>query len=209
MPLPPKQSIRQFLSGVIPLLRRDAHFRMYLLSRAAIALGFVGHNFLTAAALERFNLPNSEVGVFTAALLIAQALGDLGLGALADHWGHKQVLELSTLIGVIAIMLAIFAPTPSWFILIFVLVGVAQAGYTLSGFTLAMSFAGDADRPTYIGVANTALAPVAIFGPLMTGALAEFAGYEALFGLLILIGIVGLTILHRSVTAPKAAYHEA
>lgn len=209
MPPPPRQSIRQFLSGVIPLLNRDAHFRAYLFARAAIALGFVGHSFLTAAALERFNLPNSEIGVFTGALLIAQALGDLGLGALADHWGHKQVLELSTVIGAVAILLAVVAPAPAWFILIFVLVGVAQAGYTLSGFTLVMSFAGDADRPTYIGVSNTALAPVSIFGPLMIGALAEFAGYEAMFALLILIGLGGLFSLHRHVVAPKAAHHKA
>ena len=45
---------------------------------------------------------------------------------------------------------------------IFILVGAAQAGYQLSGFTLILSFSTPAERPAYIGVGNTALAPVAV-----------------------------------------------
>ena len=93
----------------------------------------------------------------------------LGSGALADRWGHKQVLELATAIGLLALLLAVLAPSAAWFFPIFVLVGTAQAGYQLSGYTMIFSFSTPADRPTYIGVANTALAPMAAFGPLLAG----------------------------------------
>jgi MFS family permease len=198
----PKQAIRDFLRGVGPLLQRDPHFRMYLISRMAIALGLLGHSFLTAAALERFSLKNEEVAPLTAALLASQAVADLLLGWLADRWGHKQVLVLSTALGMLAIFIAVLAPNPSWFILIFVLVGAAQAGYMLTGFTLVFSFSTPTERPAYIGVANTALAPVAIVGPLLAGWLAEVGGYNALFVVLGAIGLLGMALLHWGVNAP-------
>src|SRR5207247_3406699 len=45
----PRQPMMVFLGGIRPLLRRNAAFRRYLFCRAAIALGLVGHSFLTAA----------------------------------------------------------------------------------------------------------------------------------------------------------------
>jgi len=149
------------------------------------------------------------VGVFTAVLLAAQSVSRISSGALADRWGHKQVLELATAIGLLALLLAIVAPSASWFFPIFVLVGVAQAGYQLSGYTMIFSFSKPAERPTYIGVANTALAPMAAIGPLLAGALAERAGYSALFVVLITIGLAGLIGLHWRVPAPARAAQPA
>lgn len=204
-PARPREPLVAFLRGIGPLLRRDTRFRRYLLCRAAISLGLVGHAFLTAAALERFDPPAAQIGLFTGVLLGAQALGNLGLGALADRWGHKQVLELSTALGMLALLLALVAPAASWFTVIFALVGASQAGFQLSGFTLVFAFSPPAERPTYIGVANTALAPVAALGPLVAGALAGITGYPAVFALLALVGLAGLAALHWQVAAPAAA----
>jgi MFS family permease len=198
----PRQPMLAFLRGVGPLLRRDHGFRRYLFCRSAISLGLVGHSFVTAAALERFHLTDAQIGVFTAVLLAAQALSHMGSGALADRWGHKQVLELATTIGLLALLLAVVAPSAAWFFPIFVLVGVAQAGYQLSGFTMIFSFSTPAERPTYIGVANTALAPMAAFGPLLAGWLAEQASYNALFLVLLAIGLAGVLGLHWRVPTP-------
>jgi MFS family permease len=204
VPLPsaPRQSMGVFLRGLGPLLRRDQAFRRYLFCRAGIAMGLVGHAFLTASALERFSPTAAQIGLFTGVMLGAQSIGNLGLGALADHWGHKQVLELSTALGMAALVLALVAPAALWFVPIFALVGASQAGYQLSGFTLVFAFSPPAERPIYIGVANTALAPVAALGPLLAGWAAGFTGYGAIFATLALIGTVGLAVLHWQVVAP-------
>ena len=201
----PRQPMLAFLRGVGPLLRRDHGFRRYLVCRSAISLGLVGHSFVTAAALERFRLTDAEIGVFTAVLLAAQAISRISSGALADRWGHKQVLELATVIGLLALLLAVVAPSAVWFFPIFVLVGIAQAGYQLSGYTMIFSFSTPADRPTYIGVSNTALAPLAALGPLLAGALAERAGYNVLFLVLLAIGLAGVLGLHWRVPTPARA----
>jgi MFS family permease len=202
-PTTPRQSFQTFVRGIMPLLRRDQAFSRYLFARIAITLGLTGHSFLTAAALERFNPSGTEVGFFTTALIGAQALGNVGLGALADRWGHKQVLELSTGLGLLAMVMALVVPSSTWFIPIFILVGTAQAGYQLSGFTLVFAFSPPTERPTYIGVANTALAPVSALGPIVAGLLASATGYNSIFIALSLIGLVGMIILHWQVVMPK------
>ncbi|MEF3274784.1 MAG: MFS transporter [Chloroflexus sp.] len=198
----PARPFHVFVRGLRPLLQRDVAFRRYLFCRAAIALGLTGHSFLTAAALERFALPGAEIGLFTGVMLAAQAVGNISLGALADRWGHKQVLVLSAGMGMVALILALLAPASDWFYLIFALVGAAQAGYQLSGFTLVFLFSPPAERTTYIGVANLALAPVAALGPIVVGMLATVTGYDAIFVLLALIGLLGMALLHWHVTAP-------
>jgi MFS family permease len=198
---PPRQTMWAFLGGIGPMLERDRMFRRYLFCRSAIAMGLVGHSFLTAAALERFDLPDSQVGLFTGLLLGSQAISAALLGWLSDRWGHKQVLELSTGLGLLALVLAIVAPTSGWYLPIFVLVGASQAGFLLAGFALVFAFSPPADRPAYIGVANTALGPVAALGPVLAGWLAELMGYEALFLTLALIGVAGVVTLHLGVVA--------
>ncbi|WP_298816549.1 MFS transporter [Chloroflexus sp.] len=198
----PARPFHVFMRGLRPLLRRDVAFRRYLFCRAAIALGLTGHSFLTAAALERFHLPAAEIGLLTGMMLAAQAAGNIGLGALADRWGHKQVLVVSAGMGIAALVLAILAPTSAWFYLIFALVGASQAGYQLSGFTLVFAFSPPAERTTYIGVANLALAPVAALGPIVVGVLATLTGYSAMFVVLALVGLLGMASLHWRVAAP-------
>src|SRR5439155_20277191 len=150
----------------------------------------------------RFHLQNADVAIFTAVLMASEAVGYVGLGALADRWGHKQVLEIATGLGLLALPLVVVAPAAAWFLPVFALVGASQAGYQLSGFTLVFSFSTPAERPTYIGVANTTLAPVAALGPLLAGWLAELASYNALFVALLTIGLVGMLALHWGVRAP-------
>jgi hypothetical protein len=80
-------------------------------------------------------------------------------------------------------------------------VGISSAGYQLSGYTLAMAFSNETERPTYIGLANTALAPVGILGPFAVAQLAATLGYPALFASTAVVGLVGLLWLHRAVPA--------
>ncbi len=199
-PTAPRVPMLLYLRGLLPLLRRDAAFRSYLFSRSTIALALTGHSFITAAALARFSVSDALVGTFTAWLLGSQAVAHYLLGSLSDRWGHKQVLELSTAVGVASLLLALVAPSPStglWPCLSWS--ACASAGYQLSGYTLAMAFSNEAERPTYIGLANTALAPVGIIGPLAVAQLAASFGYPTLFATTALIGAIGLVWLHRAV----------
>jgi|HigsolmetaAR202D_1030399.scaffolds.fasta_scaffold00012_45 Arabinose efflux permease len=195
----PRQAMGAFLSSIVPLLKGNKAFRRYLLCRSGIALALVGHSFFTAAALEGFKMSNEQLGLFTGVMLAAQALSHFGLGALADRWGHKQILELATFVGALGMVIAVLAPSIWWFVAVFICVGFAQAGYQISGMTLVFQFSTPHERPTYIGVANTLLAPVSMVGPLVAGFVAEFSGYNVMFLCLTVIGVLSLISLHWSV----------
>ena len=139
-PPQPREPLGPYLRGLLPLLKRDAAFRAYLLNRSTIGLAFVGHSFITTAATARFADADQWLGWYTGALLGASAVANFPIGALADRWGHRQVMELSSAIGVAALLLAIVAPSPMWFVLIFVLVGIATAGFQTTGYTLTLAF---------------------------------------------------------------------
>jgi MFS family permease len=197
-----RQPIGEFLSGIMPLIKRDHTFRKYLICRTAIAFGFVGHNFLTASAIMQFAPSTDLIGWFTSTLLASQAIGQVSLGYVADRYGHKLVFEISTVLGLLCLLLTMLAPAVMWYIPVFILMGFAQSGYQLSGYTLVFAFSTPAERPTYIGVANTVLTPVGAIGPILAGVLADLAGYGWMFGLLLAVGLYGLFVLHNQVPAP-------
>src|SRR4051812_17917134 len=80
---------------------------------------------------KRQRLVDAEAGV----LLAAQAISHISFGALADRWGHEQILEFAPVLGLIALLVTVLARTALWFFPIFALVGAAQAVYRLTGFT--------------------------------------------------------------------------
>jgi MFS family permease len=185
------------------VLGADPNFRRYLISQAVIALGGMGGGFVAVYAVQRWALPDSQAGNFTAAMLIGQALSNLIFGALADRKGHKLVLELSVLIGALAIGLASVAPAAIWFYVVFALSGASFAGFMLSGIMIAFEFGPPDARPTYIGLNNTVSGVVASVAPLIGGWLADAMGYQSLFAVAFAIGLVGFALLHWSVREPR------
>lgn len=201
----PKQDKQPFwvlIKNMPQVLRNDSGFTTYLMARVCVSLGMLGHSFVTAAALSRFEVDGSTVGAFTVALLAAQAIGNFGLGALSDRWGHRQVLILSGFLGSSSLLLAWIAPNELWFFPIFILGGIALGGYQLSGFTMVMNFATVDTRPTYIAVANTFNVPISAIAPLAAGWLAGQYGYIGLFVVLASIGLIGVYVVYAKVQLP-------
>ena len=205
IPPQPKQPIWALLKDMPRILREDRAFTWYLIARTGISLGMLGQSFVTAAALARFQSTGSTVGAFTVTLLAAQAIGNFGLGALSDRWGHKYVLVLSGFLGVLSLVLAVLAPSEQWFYPIFVLGGISLGGYQLSGFTMVMSFASTEMRPTYIATANTFYAPISAVSPIMAGWMAGMFGYSGLFVVLAVLGLLGVVLMHYRVHLPSRA----
>ncbi len=205
IPPQPKQPIWDSIKQMPDILRRDNMFRTYLLSRTGVSLGILGHSFVMAAALNRFHSSGEMVGAFTLVLSAAQALGNFGLGALADRWGHKQVLVLSGFIGALSLLLAWVAPTEWWYFVIFVCSGIAMAGYQLSSFSIVMLFSTNELRPLYIATANTFNVPVMALAPIGAGWLAGEMGYVGLFGVLAAFGVIGALVMQWKVRLPQKA----
>lgn len=186
------------------ILQRDGNFRFFLLSRVATGLGRMATGFVTVYAVARWALPDSVAGTFTMTLLLAQMAAYLLLGFVADRRGHKVVLEWGTLVSLVALAFCLVAPSPTWFYLVFVGLGISSAADILSSLMIVLEFTGPRDRPTYVGLANSTSGLFTALGPLLGGAIASWWGYPVLFSLSAAMTLVALGILRFLVREPRA-----
>ena len=159
--------------------------------------------------VQRFAIDGAGVGLLTGVLIGSVALMNLVWGLLGDRGGHKRVLALGALLACAAPLSAFLAPSPFWLGLTFVLMGSYQAADQASALNLILEFCAPEDRPTYIGLTNTLLAPVLIVAPLIGGGLATIFGYQVLFVVAALVAGSGALLLAVWVREPRQMIDEA
>lgn len=200
----PRQSNREFLSTLPGILRRDRNFRRFLLARSLMVLGNMGTGFITVSALARWQVPDSTVGLYTAAYLVGQTVGNLSFGLLADRHGHKLSLELGAVASALAFTLAWLAPSPEWIYIVFFLMGINLGAVLVSGILVTLEFSESQRRPTYVGMANTTLGLVSTVAPLL-GAWLAGVSYGWLFAMGAAINLVALGAMRWWVREPRWA----
>lgn len=194
-----------FWNGVGAILQRDVNFRWFLVTRLLSHMAAAAFSFYTIYAVRHHGLSEGAVGLMTGALLAVQVAANPIMGWIGDRWSHRAVMEVGALAAVASALLAWWAPDTRWFYLVFVLAGVANVTFWTTGLTLTLEFGADAERPTYIGLANTLVAPGAILAPLVGGWLADAAGYPATFLASAVCGLFTALILHAMVQDPRHA----
>jgi MFS family permease len=192
----------QFRARLWQILRRDRNFRSFLQARLLLALGGIGIGFITIAAIERWQVSDSTVGLYTAALLLGQTTGNLLAGLLADRFGHKLSLEIGGATAVIAFALAWLAPSAAWYYLVFACLGMSYGIAIVSGILIILEFSTPAQRPTYIGITNTGVGIASGIAPLLGSWLAEFS-YSGLFAVSTGINLLALALLYWQVKEPR------
>jgi hypothetical protein len=197
--------LRAYLARVPGLLRRDRNLTWFLGSRAFSIAGMMSSGFYTVYALRAWDASPAQAGVFTALLVAGQALGTLTLGWVADHAGHRLVLLTGMAAAIIANAVALLAPTLGAFDAVFVLAGLQTATINVSAMTVLLEFAPTLDeRPTYIGLGTTSLAPVAFAAPLVGGLLADAFGFRVVFVAALVTGVAGFVMLAALVRDPRS-----
>jgi len=200
----PHQNSREFLSKLPEIVRRDHNFRRFLIARSLMALGNLGTGFVTVSAIQRWQVADSVVGVYTAVYLLGQTMANLAFGFLADRFGHKLPLELGALASVLAFGLAWLAPAPQWIYVTFFLLGINVGSTLVSGILVALEFSEPERRPTYVGMANTAVGLVSIVAPLL-GAWLAGADYGWLFAVSAAVNVAALAAMRWWVREPRWA----
>lgn len=199
----PHAGLLVYFKQLPALLRRDRNLQAYLVSRSVANLGWMATGFFIVYGAEKFGMTGAEAGALTAMLVGSQALFNLVWGPLADRKGHKIVLVWSTFAMTLAALVAVLAPSAWALWLVFFLVGVTLAGDSVSGLNIILEFCAPEDRPTYIGLTNTLLAPVKIIAPLLGGWLATLLGYPPMFVVAAVLAVAGTLMLHLWVKEPR------
>ena len=198
-------SLPDYFRRLPRLLQGDRNYRRFLISRAIAALGGMAGGFFMVYGFERFAFGGREVGILTAILAGSQAVMNPLWGLLGDRSGHKIVLACGAFCTFLATAGVLLAPTSLAFFAAFAVLGAAQAADSVSSLNIAMEFGSVEDRPTYIGLTNTLLAPTRTLAPIIGGALATLAGYPGMFSLAIVLAGAGALLLATWVREPRAA----
>ncbi len=184
--------------NVMGILRKDRPFLWYLISRVVYQFGMMAFAFYMVYGVKHLELTEGKAGIMTSVLLITMVVSNPLLGWLADHWSKRWVLELGALAGVVSALLAYFATSMDAFYLVFILNGIANTAFWSVGIAYTMSFGTEEERPTYVGMANTLIAPSAILAPLVGGWLADSAGYHTTFIVSAALGLLAVFVIHHS-----------
>jgi len=196
-----------FWKGARAILRRDANFRWFLAFRIVYQFATMGFAFYIVYGLRAFNMSPITAGYLTAALTVAQTIANVGMGWLADRLGHRSMLIAGALAVALSSWAAWAAPSVNWLYLVFVLSGLANVSYWTIGMAMTVRFGSETDRPVYIGLANTLIAPATILAPVLGGWIADIAGYQTTFALSAVGGVLTAMLLLFFVKDPAQQSH--
>ena len=185
---------REFGSRLRQILRANHNFRFFLFARALTSLSLTVVSFYTIFGIRRFDMSPELVGILTSVLLLANTLSSSLIGWIGDRWGHRRVLIGANVLTVLGIYLALTASDASAFYLVFALTGIVNATQWTTIMTITIQFCSVADRPFYIGMANSLIAPVTVFAPIIGGWLVDAVSFELAFGIFALAGLLSIAV---------------
>ena len=138
--------------------------------------------------------------------MLGLASGQLVFGPLSDKFGRRRPLVISMLLFVISTLACIFSPTIEIFVLLRFVQGIAASG----GIVISRSIAADkfkgrnlAKALAIIGAIN-GIAPIA--APVVGGMVIKHTGWQGIFMILLILGIILLTLCHyfsESLSQPR------
>ncbi|OGN98785.1 MAG: hypothetical protein A2Z71_00420 [Chloroflexi bacterium RBG_13_50_21] len=170
-----------FWKDIRSILSRDTNFKWFVVVRILAQLGTVGFAFYTVYVVRFYGVNEVTAGILTGVLLIVETIFNPIMGWLADRWSRRGVMALGMVSAAVSAMVAWWAPAVGWFYLAYTLAGISYVAIWTIALAMTLEFGKDHEKPAYIGLANTLVAPTAFIIPLFAGWLADNIGYQATF----------------------------
>jgi MFS family permease len=170
-----------FWQDVRSILHTDKNFRWFVIARILAQIGTAGFAFYAVYLVRILGMDESTAGNMTGVLLFTMTIMSPILGWLGDRWTHRGVMAVGMLAAAASSILAVFAHTTAWFYLVYGLAGIANIAVWPIAMTMVLQFGKSEEKPAYIGLANTLIAPSALIIMLLSGILVESIDYPAAF----------------------------
>jgi len=152
-PPPTRPRSRAILAAFRRCSGGTGNLSWFLVARASAAFAMMAGAFYTVYALQTWQAPAWQVGVFTAVLLLGRTIGSIVLGWLADSAGHRLVIIIGVASTIAANALALAAQSVPAFTVVFALISVHFAAVNVSWLPVLLEFAPTVqERPTYVGI---------------------------------------------------------
>jgi MFS family permease len=204
-PVTPRMGLSEYLRHLSEEISVNHEFRRFLVASVFLVVAATPVSFYTVYALEHFQAGELMVGAYTLAMVGGQIIGALGNGWLSDRFGNKTALISASAALLVASVLALVVPSLSWFLVVFVLLGLYTGSELMTRYNLVVEYGPPEKRSLYVGLMNTVLAPF-YCSSLAGGVLIAWFGYTALFISGAVCSLTGIAFLVWLVRDPRRMF---
>jgi MFS family permease len=163
------------------ILSSDRIFRRFLLIRMILQLGGAAFSFYAVYAVGELGVSEALVGWLTGVIFFSQVIANPTLGALGDRTNHRFILLLGSTMAMLSAGLAGWVTAiPLWFV-VFGLAGMGAVANWTTSMVLSLEFGTHANQATYIGMANSLIAPATLLAPFLAAWCIDNYGYTTMF----------------------------
>ena len=181
------------------------NFRSFLVVRMLSQLSVMGFSFYIVYAKFNFDMTQTQAGLLTGVLTIGQIVANPVMGWIGDKTSHTLVMKIGAIAAAASALIAWWAPHLGWFVLVFILASIANVALWTIGLAISLQFGQEQDRPVYIGLANTLVAPFTIFAPILGGWLADTFSYPTAFIASSICAVATAIVLHFFLNDPRSS----
>jgi len=191
-----------FIIDAKRILKANKNFRNYLIADALVLMSLSSVSFYSIFALERFSLPPSYGGTFTAIFMATSIVSNIVFGFSGDYYGHKMNVMGIALCSVSAAVIAILSPNVFMYGFVFFFLACAIQTQVISRMPFVAELCTERERPLYVGITNTLTAPSMLLGILFGWAI-QYIGYTTVFVVTALLAGSGFLVLFKKVVEPR------
>lgn len=141
-----------------------------------------------------FNAPYALMQLSVALYLALSAVLQILIGPISDRYGRRKTMLGALSLFLIATVGTLLAPTAETFLAFRMAQAVIAAGMVLSR-AIVRDMVSDAQAASMIGYVTMGMSIVPMIGPVLGGFLDEWIGWQANFGLLLVLGVLVLALV--------------
>lgn len=191
------------LADLPALLRADPNFAVFLASCVLGALGRIGMPYYVLYANQTLAIGGRELGLLTAAFLLAATTLNLGWGVIADRVGFRVVFLGSIAIWIAGTIMLLGADSFAMLVAVFVALGAGSGGFMMGQQNLVLEFGAREDLPLRIAITNSATEAMGVVAPLAGGALAMLFDFPAVFFSAIAFKLAAASLIALRLREPR------
>ena len=185
------------------ILKKDSSFRWFVISRFLLPFGNMASGFYIIYVKNNFHADEKTIGLLASVQFVSTVVSGLLLGWLSDHVGRKMAMQISLVVVILSPILAFFAPSLSFFYIIYALTGIINGAFWSVFLSFTLEFGTNVERPTYVGLINTLIAPSTLIAQLFGGWIADNLNFNITFILAAIFGLIVFFITLVFVKEPK------
>lgn len=202
-----KKSLREHLYRGHQILRQDANYRRFLIFRWFIGSFYLGLPFYMVYARIVLGVAETAVAIFLSIYMLGVVTSNLLWGWLSNRVGNRIVLQLTSgtaMIAPVFVLSSVFLHVPLvLYGAVFYFLGATYSGLRVGHPNYLLDISPEKERPTYVGMLNTFIAPTLVFGGI-GGLIVDLTSFQFLYIIVFILAFLAL-LLSLKLKEPRLA----